>query len=173
MAYQDKYSVQADRPDDSMIRMRLDMTKLLNKIRVYLTGKKVDAFEDENGDLQKQEIVISKPLVNDDGSGAVMNRIEMVLNVAVVQGNFDRGMWRDAVADLRESLAAVMMDNLDLWGISEDDYQNIIDGVMDAVKPFMTRLIENKERESYQGTLQAFQRMAVGNDPNRGFFGSR
>ena len=47
-----------------------------------------------------------------------------------------------------------MMNNLYNWGIEEDNYGQICNTIMNLMQPFVSRLINNKERDSYAQSIR-------------------
>jgi len=52
------------------------------------------------------------------------------------------------------NLGEMLMINLYNYEIKEEEYQMIIDSLMNLIIPFMTRLLGNKERSSYGETFK-------------------
>ena len=96
-------------------------------------------------------------MVNDIGFQAIINKVSCLLNPQIVQGNWkEQDMYNKNIAELREDIATELMANLDTWGISENNYEYIVNTIMTTVKWFATRMFDNKERESY-GTAKIGQ----------------
>ena len=60
------------------------------------------------------------------------------------------------------------MINLKNWEITSEDYDVICNFVMSIVIPFMTRGIDNKERDSYGQSLQSRDTTMSRADPKGG-----
>ena len=159
------------------LQIRLDTQKLLEDIELFLTGKIINIVVDENGRPQVTRKQITKPKANTTGIHSLLTWIQGTINTQVVQGNFPK--WEDYETYIHEyhlSLAVNVMENLYEWEIKERDYNNIIDSVMIMVIPFMTRLVGNKERESYEGTMKVVERNTVATESGSGgisLFGGR
>jgi hypothetical protein len=66
-------------------------------------------------------------------------------------------LYQNYVAEVHDGLNVNLMNNLYNWEIDEDNYEPIIDFIMNLVQPFISRLIDNKERESYLNTLKVME----------------
>lgn len=133
-----------------IVRIRLDTTKLLDRIERYLRGKRHSyQYNKEKDEVEVVEVADGEPKCNDKGVQAIMSFCEHIINPQTVQGNYKRKHYWDYLHRHRKEFAASLMKNLYEYDIDEDDYDGIIDTVFAAVEPFMSRLVDNKERESY------------------------
>jgi len=143
----------------SALRMRLDTSPIIESIELFLRGAKIVIMQDESGGLTSRKMITGTPKANDEGIQTLLNYITSVFNTAVVQGNFpsdSKGvcrMYDDYIEEINEELVKSIINNLYEWEIKEDDVDIIVDFVMKLTIPFMTRLIDNKERESYGESL--------------------
>lgn len=147
--------------DASLIKYRLETTQLIYEIQNFLLGSQRVTMQID-GRFVEKDIELAKPLLNQDGVFGVLNKIRMILNPQVVQGNFlMESWWREFVADLREDLTIMLMVNAYDWAYDNDidhfnrNVDSVIDTIMSMIEPFMTRLLFNKERESYADTMQS------------------
>lgn len=144
----------------SALQLRLDATAVLENIELFLRGAKISATQDESGKIKVQTIPIGRPRANSIGIQSILNSVGIIVNNQVVQGNFfiDQNghsfQYEEYIIRCHTNMAVNIMNNLPNWEISEDDYDIIIDSIMDIVEPFMTRLIDNKERESYDQSIR-------------------
>lgn len=135
------------------LQIRLDTAELLQRIRQFLTGE-TEIISEQDGKIIRTTLPIGDKKANDNGIQSIVNRINLILNPSYVQGNFDVEQYGREVAQIRRSLRDALMINLHNWDIKEEDYEDIIDGIMTMLKGFISRLINNKERESYETTLR-------------------
>jgi len=155
------------------LQLRLDATQIIENVELFLRGAKQVARQDESGKIITQTIPIGKARANPAGIQAILNHVSGVVNSQVVQGNFRTDgtghseQYEDYIVRLQINLAVNLMNNLTNWEIVEDDYDIIIDFIMDLVEPFMTRLIDNKERESYENQIPHRESHVIG-QPNKG-----
>lgn len=136
--------------DPSIIQFRLDTSPVLARIRTFLTGKVTSVAYDENKNPVIQEKEITAAKANDKGIQWIISYCENILNPSVVSGNFeDTGFYERYIAEVHDALLTNLMNNLFDWEIDIEDYSPIIDTIMAVIQPFMSRLIKNLERESY------------------------
>lgn len=138
------------------LAIRLQTQELLGSIRDFLTGFETQIY-DKDGEIVTEKVKIGEAKMNDKGIQAVMSRLSLIFHPAIVQGNYAEDRYINEIQMIRSSLADAMMVNLEIWDIKETDYEDIIDGIQTAVKGFLSRLIDNKERESYANTIKHFE----------------
>jgi hypothetical protein len=159
--------------DANIIKLRLDTEALLHKIEIYLKGEKEDYYEDaKTNDIKVRTIKLSLRKANFEGIQSIYNWAAGVLNPQVSQGNFQVDKeafckkYEDYIFYYRIDLSTMLMNNITEYGIADNDYEGIIDYVMNIITPFMTRLIDNKEREGL-GQIKAEQRSIVEKDAKK------
>jgi len=78
------------------------------------------------------------------------------------------------VEDVHVDLVCFLVNNCYNWEIDDDDIDVVVDFIMKLVIPFMTRLIDNKERESYDNTIKSIEHNRI-TEQEGGFklFGSK
>lgn len=135
---------------ESIIKLRLDTLQLLNQIECFLKGQKIVYEVDIQTQAQTEKIIqISLPLANEKGVHAIMSLVQASINSQTVQGNYDWEIWREEIAWCREQIATELFVNYDDWNISPQNIAIIANTVMNMIKPFTTRLVNNEERKSY------------------------
>ena len=139
----------------SIMQLRLDTTAILNEISAFLSGKRVDYFRDEKGNITEKTVKMAPERANEAGRTALMSRLQLIFNPSTVQGNLDMERYQREISMIRLSLGKNMMLNLEAWGIKEDDYEEIIDSLMTPIKMFLSRAIDNEERKSYSESLKS------------------
>lgn len=117
--------------------------------------------ENVNGELVERIVIIGEPKLNDKGIQALMHKLNSLLTPHIVQGNMTRDEHHDKVFDLHTDLATDLMENLHTWGVNINDYNDLIDTVVPQLDIFLSRTIDNKEREALIPTMQHIER----NDP--------
>jgi len=137
--------------DSTFLQYRLDTSKIIDQVKITLSGKLQQAFIVGNGDLKVEEQIISDPLVNNRGFAAIVNYVSQNINNQVVQGNISEDYHANFCADLREDFSFLCTINMYEWDIKEHYFDYIVDTVINTIRLFLTRLIANKERESYAG----------------------
>jgi hypothetical protein len=149
------------RDDSSVLQIRLNSDFVLERVKIYLTGKIQSVVYDKNGEPKVVEEQISAAKANDRGIQEILNNVQNIVNPQVVQGNFKFEMFQNYIEEVHAGLITDLMDNLHNWGIDEDDYEPIINKIMILIIPFISRLIENKERDSYAATIKAIESSSV------------
>jgi len=144
--------------DSTFLQYRLDTTDLIRQIEQTLTGLLVQfSVDPEKNAIIKTEHRVSEPLVNDKGTASIMNYVRGKINNQVVQGNLSEEFYKEITAGIREDFSMILMINLYKWDISVHHFGYIVDSVMDVIKLFLTRTIQNKERESYSSIRESTQ----------------
>lgn len=136
------------------LQMRLDTSNIIKQIDCFISAELILYAPNENGITQAYKEKIGEPLLNERGRQCVLTYLNSVLNPAVVMGNWNSTFFRYKLAEIRRSLTSTMMLNYYDWNIKDGDYMFIIDTILDTLSGFLSRLIENKERESYTNTVQ-------------------
>lgn len=151
-----------------VIEKRLNTDETLSHIEYYLSGSR--------------EIVKGTKIVtvndgtkraNQQGVQSIMSRIRGLFNSQVVQGNLDRDQYEQFIQEVHEELAIYIMTNLNTWEIKESEYCGIVDSIMNITILFISRTIDNKERESYGETMRAQETNVVQQKGGLGLFNGK
>ncbi len=153
------------------LQIRLDTQPIINDIELFLRGARLIIKQDEDGRMYTEKVPIGSPKANDLGIQAILNFVTAFLNPQVVQGNFDKDMWQSYVYEQHVNLTTNIVVNCYYWAIIDEDIDVIVDFIMSMVVPFTSRLIDNKERESYAETIKSFETNNTSQQQNHGFFG--
>lgn len=144
------------RNNATIMELRLSTSNILTEIQMYLTGKRIEyIINPKTQEPMQKETTLGAPKANEEGVAAIISRLQLILNPSVVQGNLDIERYKREIVMVRLSIARNMMLNLEAWGIEEDNYEEIIDSIMTAIKLFLSRAIDNKERESYNESMKS------------------
>jgi len=158
-----------------VIQIRLDTGPLLDQLEAYLRGTRLTGYK-ETGDGAMIPIYqkIGKEKMNDNGVQSVMSWLTPIISPHTVQGNYP------TVDDLQEYLCRVEQDiycylmiNLEEFEISLYEIDGVTDMIMNTVEPFLTRTIQNKERESYAATATHSERIQQSSSGGLFGFGQR
>ena len=150
--------------DANIIQIRLDTQKLLEKIELFLKGSREVYSKDETGQIIVQHLKVGEPKANDEGIQSLLNWLNGTINAQVVQGNFpstssgDSPAYNRYIKEYHIELTELLILNIYNWGIKEGEINGIISFIMLLVQPFFSRLIGNKERESYSESLRSEER---------------
>ena len=155
----------------SALVMRLDTKGIIEDLELFLRGLVKHVKKDkETGEETLEFVPIAEPLANPKGIHCILATISTLFNSSNVQGNFKEDQYNGFIKEFHSEFAKDLMINLDNWGVSEDDYSFIVNRIIQTVIPFLTRLIDNKERESYESTIKTVENNTVQNN-KRGLFG--
>jgi hypothetical protein len=145
--------------NQSALEMRLDTKELLAAIQKFLTGEMAYTVQDKDtGEIKITTVKTGEPLANQIGINHIINLVSSIINPATVQGNYTDDWWRECLVRLRGQLAAIIVCNTVKWEIEPTARKSIMVFIMDGlVVPFTSRLIDNKERESYANTIRSVE----------------
>ena len=155
------------------LQVRLDVTSVLKDIENFLRGSSIEYLQDKDGNITTTEIKTGEPKCNKQGVQSILSFLRMIINTQTVQGNFviddgnDSNMYFNYVANNRTDLTEAMLQNMNKWSIGTDEAELIVDSIMNIVIPFMTRLIGNKERESYSNTIRHEEKNTISKEDNK------
>jgi len=141
----------------SALEMRLDTQPIIDKIELFLSGKKTVYVEDGNGQILVKKIDISKPKMNEEGTEFFISFLTTVFSSAVVQGNWTDEFFRERLYEIREQLAFAIFVNTHKWEINPTSRHMIMTIIMETMAGYLSRLLENKERESYIPTIRSVE----------------
>lgn len=138
----------------NILATRLDTKPILDQIESYLRGEML--YESvENGMPTYTRVTIGKPKCNQIGIQTIMAYAQSIINSAVVQGNIKQDIWLQRNYWHRMELATAIVGNCEKFDIHDDDLNLLIDYVAFMIYFFTSRLIDNKERESYANYTQS------------------
>lgn len=149
--------------DAGFVKLRLDTSTLMKRIQEYLSGKTRLYSQDENGVITSNLLEIGGRLVNDKGVAGIMASVDMRVNPHTVTGNFNEEQYSNYLYHTRRELAFIVVQNGPVWEIEDYNMKKIIDDIMGLVGPFMSRLIDNGERDSYQPKISVTDSNRFGN----------
>lgn len=137
----------------SALSIRLDVSRLIDQIEMFLRGQKEYAEENENGRVMVKKVSIGKPLANDIGIQNILNSIQSIVNNQSVQGNLTREEYKYMIYEIHVNLAYDLVRNSNNWDIKTTRV-TIMNNIMNLMQTFLSRLIDNEERNSYKETIK-------------------
>lgn len=142
--------------DANALQIRLDTQPIISKLERYLKGRYESIRKDNDGNIEMDTVESGEPKANDKGVQSILAWVSNIVNPQVVQGNFDGEniQYGEYMKRQRQSFSVHLMKNLHEYGIDPKDWKGIVDSIFSTIDPFMTRLIDNKERESYETTIR-------------------
>lgn len=139
---------------ESIMRYRLDMAELLRDIELYLSGKRIEMAEDSEG-IRENLIQYGEPLMNRRGIQSIIGSLRLLLGPHTVQGNLEKDAYDNLVEEINIYLARDIMINRVYWEVRLEDFPMIVDTIVWTTLLFLSRIIDNKERESYASTVRS------------------
>lgn len=138
----------------NVLQIRLNTEPVLTKVEMFLRGEReVYAIKDDQPVVTAEKI--AKPKANAEGVHSIMIWLSGIINSQMVQGNIESFSDKDnKVADFREDFSEYVMKNLINWEITEEEFEGVIDIAVTQMDLFLSRLVGNKERDSYSNTIQ-------------------
>ena len=137
------------------LQIRLDTSSVVSSIEMYIKGEKIQTGMNEQKQMINYVVKIGEPLLNEEGIQFIMNFVGIIFNPQVVQGNFPEvADYEEYIYRTRVDLAEHLMKNLYKYEIKENNYNGMISTLMRFIEAFMSRLIKNKERDSYSTTIK-------------------
>lgn len=143
---------------ESVMRYRLDTREVLIDIEMQLRGQQVEYSRNlKTGEIVETVKTVGTPKMNDEGIQSIISYLRSVLGPHTVQGNFDRDGYDDLICEIDIYLSENVMTNLHNWGVKIEDYNHILDTIVTTLRLFLSRTIDNKERESYAATMRSYE----------------
>lgn len=152
------------------IKIRLDPTEILRDLELYLRAAKVIGKEDEKGNYLEETVVVGTPLANEAGVNGIMGYLRTTISPQNVQGNLTWERYDRLIFEIHTDLATIMSAKRREWGINITDYDFILDTIMHSLQMFISRLVENKERESYTESMRTEERSVLKPEKKEGWF---
>jgi len=141
---------------ESVMRYRLDTKELLLDIEMQLRGQQVEYERDPStGSIVEVIKTAGTKKMNDEGIQSIISYLRSVVGPHTVQGNFDEESLEHLIYEIDVTLSTNLMGNLHKWGVDELDYDHIMNTIMHAVIPFLSRTVNNEERKSYAATMRS------------------
>lgn len=153
------------------LQTRLDTSNIIYQFKLNLSGKADENYIKEDGTVGYRLISVGEPRANELGVQALTSFVSNFINTQVVQGNFyDEEMYYLAIDDLEDALRNKLLINAPKWGILDEEIQGLYDEVKSLVSTFLTRLLFNKERESYSDTIRTVENNTIRDKNGFGMF---
>lgn len=157
--------------DPSALQLRLSCQDSYDRFQLYLRGKTVKEVSDPESPTKTVRRVIKtgEPLCNEDGVREIMGMFEGVVNTNNVQGNWKEGAYYDYLQRLHRRFALALSVNGKKWACREHR-KSIISKFILQVIPFLTRPIDNLERDSYENIKHIESSNLRSPNENKGLF---
>jgi len=149
-----------------VIQLRLDTAPMLDTIEAFLRGRKIVGYrENEDGGYAPVYGSMGMAKMNEEGIQSLMSWLNLMFSPHTVQGNYgDRQELNEYLCYVQKGLAKYLMANREEWNLKRQDFAGVVRGIMNCAEPFFSRLIGNKERESYQATMRTVETNRMGEE---------
>lgn len=151
------------------LKVRLDPSRIMEQIELFLTGNTIVVKRDDSGGTYVETVHGEEPLANSKGVQAILSFLHVTINAQTVQGNYTEELYYADTSAITINLACNIIENMVDWGINEKKVNFIIDTLSGLIYPFYSRLLFNKERESYYLTLQSHETFNAKKEGNERF----
>lgn len=137
------------------LQIRLNVEPLIAQLEMDIRGLR-ETWDEATE--QMKIILVSEPLFKKEiGIQNYLSYVRTVINTQVVQGNLDEDSYADFMSSFHEGLASDLMINLHKYGLSTSHYNKVIRMATNLARGFLTRSLNNKERESYANTFKTVE----------------
>jgi hypothetical protein len=149
-------SYNGDYSNSSALQIRLETQRIIDQIEFFLRGLEPNVFfDDKTQSWQTKLKEAGMPKANKQGIQALLNFCRAIINPQTVQGNYTDERYIDFIIEKRIDLARACFVNFYEWELlADDNIEEITNFIMSIIEPFMSRTIDNKERESYAATIR-------------------
>lgn len=132
---------------NNLVQYRLDTEPELARIYSFISGtsRMYDEKEDKTVTME-----IAKPKANNIGVHGIMNFISMFMNKHVIMGNLKEEHYKNFMSRIRLEFTYEIIRNRYRYGITEEDSQSLIDFIISQLELYLTRPINDGERESFK-----------------------
>ena len=136
------------------IQYRLNNQLVVQKFEDTLSGIKRDIiFDKEQNDYKEVVSVVNTPHINEVGKQAIIGYFSMLANSSTVQGNLSREQLNTELLYISRHVSKMLAKNGKLWECTANR-EMIHNQFLDHLNIFLTRPINNLERESYLNVKQ-------------------
>ena len=141
----------------SFMMRRIDTSDLMKHIKLFLNSTELLIRQNQAGDYYEDEVVKGKPLASDEGVMRICNIVSMVINTHNVQGNLKTDHYWYILERIRKEITESVVLNCYKWQIIDEDLNQIINTIMHLIELFLTRPVDNKERDSYSQVVRSHE----------------
>jgi len=159
--------------DFNVMRIRLEVKEFHQENEQMLRGYYITTVDDGSGMPKLKKIVFGKSIMNESGIQDIMKKIRMRVNPQTVQGIFfsknrESIEFKSFIANFQEKLGIHLSINQYRYDLKDEDYIGLIEDIVDSVERFLSRSIDNLERESYGETIRSTENNTI-NQQTKGF----
>lgn len=152
------------------LQIRLETDTLLLQLKEHLEGKlRLQQIDPVTHKAEIAEIASGVPLMNAEGVHSIISFMRTMINPSTVQGNFTKEEdFQDFISDKKSALLDSLVSNAPNWELDMRNTRMVYHSCIGLLQTFMSRLIFNKERESYAATFSSTENTTNG---RKGLFG--
>lgn len=139
----------------SALAIRLDTNPIIQRLEMYLRGYVERIIINENGEPVLRKEQTGEKKANNKGIQSIMSWVTSLLNAQIVQGFIkDHEALGDYMTEISNDFTDYIHLNMNKFDIDLYEVNGIINLVMTPLYAFLSRLVQNKERESYAATIR-------------------
>jgi len=144
-----------------VLQLRLDTAEIIERVQRFLSGVVLVPSTQADGSTKLVNQKVGQQICNEKGVQHITNMVHSVVNPGVVQGNYNESRYELHVYQFHTTLASTLVANYLEWQMQFEDLELVITFVMNMVCPFLSRLLDNKERESYAQSIRTMESSRV------------
>jgi len=153
--------------DFNVMQIRLETEDYIKNIVQGLIGGYVFVRQDENGNIVKNFIKEGERLVNFIGAGAIEKMLRLHINPHTVQGNFPTHnkvseRFDTMLHKFQVAFGNSLVVNKYRWDFDMNNFEWLTMSVRDSVEMFLSRCLDNLERESFNQTTKSVETNTIG-----------
>jgi len=165
-------SVMNSGSSEGVIKLRLDTNDIITKTELFLRGKKIVPYiNEDNGEQVLRVESIGTPLMNEEGIQCVLLTLNQTVSSLGVQGNWKSDYFEQFIAEVDTNFSCDLWVNLRKWSVKLENYNLICNSFMNLMQEFASRIIDNKERESYGLSMKTSESVVQNNGRTSSLFG--
>lgn len=153
-----------------VIQLRLSTDGILDRLQEFLSGTKDIITQNEDGSTSLVKAAVGTPLCNAEGQQALCSIVSSLINPSTVQGNFTAEQYANILYRIDETLTEELLINSSAWEIDKRKRTTIKMFIIYLIEVFLTRPIDNKERDSYGQTLRHMESSRVEREKSMSLF---
>lgn len=159
--------------DFNVMQIRLQTEDYIKNIVEGLLGGYVYIYQ-KNDEIERKFIKQGERLVNFIGAGAIEKMLRMHINPHTVQGNFPTHnkiseRFETMLHKFQIAFGNSLVANKHKWDFDMDNFEWLTMSVRDSVEMFLSRCLDNLERESFNQTTKSVETNTIG--AKQPFFG--
>jgi len=147
--------------NETALKIRLDTAPLIYQLQLFLEGKN-EQLANQNGNLVTILKDKGSPMANEVGIQRILSLIQTIINAQMVQGNLKEDRYDWFMMRFRRDLNKHVFVNMYKYDVCQEEYGFIVDMICNAVELFVSRTINNKERDSYANFMSHFENATAG-----------